>query len=152
MTTLNHQIRIEAPPAVVWRALADLTAVANFNPGVSSARSLSEQREGVGAGRRCELKPKGWVEERVWQWEPERALGLEVSASDWPIVFMKWKTELSADGPATLVNQRLDYALKFGPVGALMDALVMRRKLDRSVSDIFRGLKRYAESSAHASA
>ena len=151
MTTLRHEIRIEAPVDAVWRAIAeDLTAVQHYNQMVSSARFLSDQREGVGATRRCELKPKGFVEERVWEWTPKRAIGLEVAASEWPIVFMKWRTELADDGKATLVTQEMTYQPKFGPLGVLMDALVMRRKLDSGIRDVFTNLKSYVERNAGA--
>lgn len=149
MTTLRHQIRIEAPVHAVWQAIAgDLTAVQLYNPMVSSARLLTKQREGVGATRRCELKPSGFVEERVWEWAPKRAIGLVVAASGWPIVYMKWKTELADVGTATVVTQEMSYKLKFGVLGALMDALVMRRKLDGGVHDVFSNLKRYAETNS----
>jgi hypothetical protein len=148
MTSLRHEITIDAPLDAVWTALADLPGVQHYNPMVASARYTSSQREGVGATRRCELAPKGWVEERVWEWTPRRALGLEVSASEWPLVFMKWKTELSPRGASTLVTQEMEYKLKFGPLGAVLNALVMRRKLDRGVRDVFAGLKRYVERSS----
>jgi hypothetical protein len=145
MTTLRHEIRIQAPLDAVWRAIAgDLTTVQHYNQMVSSARFLTEQHEGIGAMRRCELKPKGFVEERVWDWSPNRAIGLEVTASEWPIVFMKWKTEISGDGKATVASQEMNYKLKFGPIGALMDALMMRRKLDSGICDVFE-IKRYVE-------
>jgi ligand-binding SRPBCC domain-containing protein len=146
MTTLHHSIRIEAPVEIVWEAIAgDLTAVQHYNQMVSSARFVTEQHHGVGAMRRCELKPKGFVQERVWAWTPDQTIGLEVAASEWPIVFMKWKTELQHDGKATLVNQELNYKLKFGLLGAVMDALMMRRKLDNAIRDMFENLKRYVE-------
>ena len=147
MTTLRHQILINAPVDAVWKVLADLAAVQNYNPGVASARIVSERGDGVGAARRCELKPKGWVEERVWEFSPPRSLGLEVTASEWPLVFMKWKTELERDGESTRVTQELHYELKFGPIGALLNALVMRRKLNQSVRAVFDNLKRYVEDS-----
>ena len=118
MTTLRHQIRIEAPIEAVWKAVSVLTEVQHYNSMVASARFLSDRREGVGAMRRCELKPKGWVEERVWHWDPPHAIGLEIAASEWPLVFMKWKTELQKDAAATVVSQEMDYKLKFGPIGA----------------------------------
>jgi len=145
MATLHHEIRIDAPVDAVWRAIADLAAVDKFNPLVASARYISQQREGVGAARHCELKPKGWVEERVWEWTPPRALGLEVSASEYPVVFMSWRTELAPEGTATLMTQVMSYKVKFGVFGALLDALVMRRMLDRSIRKIFAGLKGYVE-------
>jgi uncharacterized protein YndB with AHSA1/START domain len=145
MTTLLHEVRVEAPVDAVWRAVSDLLAVQLYNPMVASVRHLSELREGVGAARRCDLEPKGWIEERVWDWVPGRAIGLEVSASEWPLTFMKWRTELQDEGGTTLVSQKMSYRLKFGPLGVLVDALMMRRKLDRAVRDLFGNLKRYVE-------
>jgi hypothetical protein len=46
-----------------------------------------------------------------------------------------------ADVDAGAVN----YELKFGPFGALMDALVMRRTLNSAIRDVFANLKRYVE-------
>jgi len=114
---------------------------------VASARFLSDRREGAGAMRRCELKPKGWVEERVWEWSPPHVIGLEVAASEWPIAFMKWRTALEKDGDATRMSQDLSYKVKFGPLGALMDLLVMRRMLNKGIGDSIEALKRYVESS-----
>src|SRR5437879_1780612 len=115
MTTLRHQIRIEAPIEAVWKAVSVLTEVQHYTPMGASARFISDRREGVGATRRCELKPKGWVEERVWEWSPPHVIGLEVAASEWPISFMKWRTRLESDGKATRINQDLDSNIKFGP-------------------------------------
>jgi ligand-binding SRPBCC domain-containing protein len=147
MGTLHHQIRIDAPIESVWAAVADLVAVQRWNPMVASARYISEQRQGVGAGRRCQLKPKGWMEERVWDWNPPRVIGLEVTASTWPIAFMKWRTELEREGSATRMSQEMQYKVKFGPLGALLDTLIMRRQMDKSISGTFDALKRYVESS-----
>lgn len=146
MGTLNHEVRIQAPVEAVWKAVADLAAVQHWNPMVASARYTSERREGVGAARRCELKPKGWVEERVWDWNPPHAIGLEVTASGWPIASMKWKTELRDDRDATRLSQAMDYKVKFGPLGLLVDVLMMRRMLKKGVDEALRALKRYVES------
>lgn len=146
MTTLHHEARIAAPVAEVWRAIAgDLTAVQHYNDQVASARIVGEQRDGVGATRRCELRPKGFVEERVTAWTPHERIGLEVAASSWPIVFMAWQTDLAVDGDGTRVTQVLSYKLRFGPVGALLNALVMRRKLDAGIRDVFERLRAYVE-------
>lgn len=143
MGSLHHEIRIDAPVEAVWKAVADLAAVQHWNPMVAPARYVSEQREGVGASRHCELKPKGWVEERVWDWNPPHAIGLEVTASEWPIVFMKWKTELQKDSDVTRMSQAMTYKVKFGPLGALMDVFMIRRMLNKGISEAFEALKRY---------
>jgi len=75
------------------------------------------QRRGVGARRSCELVPKGRVVECVTHWEDGRAVGLEVTESDWPIHFMRWVTRLEPDSGGTRITQSLEYAVKFGVIG-----------------------------------
>jgi carbon monoxide dehydrogenase subunit G len=148
MTTLNHTIVVSAAPEQVWKVLSDLTSVQHYNPTVAQARIAGKQYEGVGASRECDLRPKGKVTERVTVWEPRAALGLEVTQSDWPIVFMKWRTNIAPTQGGTLVSQDMEYKVKFGPLGHLLDTLVMRRKLDATIHDVFKRLKQYVETRA----
>jgi carbon monoxide dehydrogenase subunit G len=71
---------------------------------------------------------------------------MELYASDWPLRYMRWRTALEPDGAGTQVTQRMDYRLKFGVLGAILDRLVMRRKLDGIIQETFRQLQRYVES------
>ena len=61
---------------------------------------------------------------------------------------MKWRTRLESDGKATRINQDLDYNIKFGPLGVLMDVLVMRRMLNNGIDEAFESLKLYVEKGA----
>jgi hypothetical protein len=48
--------------------------------------------------------------------------------------------------PGGLPNSKCRVSLKkFGPLGALMDALMMRRRLDQGIREISDNLKRYVE-------
>jgi carbon monoxide dehydrogenase subunit G len=145
MTTIRHEIRANCPPERVWALLSDLEAVERYNPGVRAASIQGTQKSGVGAKRACELLPKGRVVERVTQWEDRRALGLEVAESDWPIHFMRWVTRLEPSGEATRVTQDLEYKVKFGPLGWLLDTLVMKRKLTSTLDAVFAELVKQAE-------
>jgi hypothetical protein len=145
MTTIRHEVHAACPPEIVWEILADLEEVARYNPGVRSAETLGPQRTGVGATRACELRPKGRVVERVTHWEEGCALGLEVAESDWPIQFMRWVTRLEARDGGTRISQELEYQLKFGPLGWLLDRLVMRNKLTATLDDVFSSLVKHAE-------
>jgi hypothetical protein len=129
----------------VWNLLADLEAVGSYNPGVKSATYFGDRRVGPGAMRACELAPKGRVVERVTCWEEGRALGLEVAESDWPIHFMRWVTRLEPVDGETRITQELEYRVKFGPLGWLMDRLVMERKLRRTLDEVLASLARRAE-------
>jgi hypothetical protein len=144
-TTIRHEVQANCPPERVWALLADLEAVERYNPGVRAASIEGPQRTGVGATRACELRPRGRVVERVTRWEERRALGLEVAESDWPIHFMRWTTHLEPKGTATRITQDLEYQVKFGPLGWLLDKLVMRRKLASTLDAVFAELVKQAE-------
>lgn len=147
MSELHHEIHIEAPPERVWGILADLEAVRHYNPKVAAARRISPQAEGIGAGRECDLKPKGKVKERVIGWEPGTAVTMELYESDWPVRDMRWTTRLQPAVGGTRVFQDLSYRPK-GALGAVLDAVIMKRMMDRNIAEVFAGLKRFAETGA----
>jgi hypothetical protein len=148
MTTLQHEIRANCPPERVWALLSDLEAVRQYNPTVRTASLKGSRRTGVGAERVCDLEPKGRVVERVTHWEEGRAVGLEVAESDWPIHFMRWVTRVEPTDHGSLITQKLEYAVKFGPVGWLLDHLVMKRKLSTTLDAVFANLAKRAEGRA----
>lgn len=147
MTTIRHEVHASCSPDRVWALLADLEAVQRYNPGVGSATVLGDLQQGVGARRACELVPGGRVVERVTEWEDGRALGLEVVESNWPIHFMRWVTRIEPDDDGTRITQDLEYRVKFGPLGWVLDTLVMRRKLQTSLDVVFAALVAHAEAS-----
>jgi hypothetical protein len=145
MTTIRHEVEARCAPNRLWELLADLEAVERYNPGVRAARIQGAQRTGVGAARVCELLPSGRVVERVTHWEDGRALGLEVAESDWPIHFMRWLTRLEPHGGGTRITQDLEYRVKFGPLGWLLDRLAIERKLRSTLDAVFASLVKHAE-------
>jgi Polyketide cyclase / dehydrase and lipid transport len=145
MTVISHELRARCPATRLWAILSDLEAVAQYNPSVRSARIAGNHRLGTGAVRECELVPKGKVVERVTDWEEGRSLGLEVVESDWPIRSMQWVTRIEPAGSGSRLVQRLEYKMKFGPAGWLLDALVMRRAVDRNVARALQELIALAE-------
>ena len=47
--------------------------------------------------------------------------------------------------PHPRVQQRMEYRLKFGPLGSLLDAAIVRRRWRAGVTLFLRGLKQLAE-------
>jgi hypothetical protein len=146
MTVIRHDVRARCAPDRIWALLSDLESVERYNPGVRAAKIQGAQRTGVGAARVCELLPKGRVVERVTRWEDGRALGLEVAESDWPIHFMRWVTHVQPHGEGTRITQELEYRVKFGPIGWLLDRLAMERKLRTTLDEVLASLVKHAES------
>ena len=145
MTTIRHELVARCGPERIWQLLADLEAVARYNPGVRAARYVGAQRSGVGASRSCDLAPNGRVVERVTVWDEGRAVGLEVTESDWPIHFMRWVTRLEPTKEGTRLTQDLEYAVKFGPLGWLLDRVMMERKLRTTLDGVLANLIQHAE-------
>lgn len=145
MTTLHHDVIANCPPERVWALLADLEAVQHYNPTVRAASIEGPRRTGIGATRSCDLVPKGRVVERVTHWEDGRAVGLEITESEWPIHFMRWVTRIEPHGNGTRITQDLEYKVKFGPLGWLLDRLVMKRKLATTLDTVFEALVKKSE-------
>jgi hypothetical protein len=86
--------------------------------------------------------------ERVTHWEEGCAVGLEVTESDWPIHFMRWVTRVEPTATGSVITQELEYAVKFGPFGWLLDRLLMRRKLSATLDAVFASLVKHAQGRA----
>jgi uncharacterized membrane protein len=145
MSKLHHEITIDAPVHTVWQVLANLEEVQRYNPVVTEAKYVSAQKEGPGATRRCEFKPKGFAVERVIDWRPDEVLGIELVESSWPLKSSRWWTSLRPEGEGTRVSQDLEYEPKWGLLGTALDRLMMRRKMDQTIGEVFAGLKQFAE-------
>jgi ligand-binding SRPBCC domain-containing protein len=145
MTVLDNSIRIDAPPEKVWSVLASLDVLHNYDPGIVRSEIISPSKEGPGAARKCDLTPGGWFKERVAEWRPQQALAFELFECMLPVRKLKHSYTLSREGSGTVVKQRMEYELKFGPLGKLMDALMVRKKWDAGIKGFFAGLKHYVE-------
>lgn len=148
MTTVTSSIDVQAPKAEVWAALANLGGIQNFHPGVSKSYYTTNKKEGVGAARICELLPMGKVEEHVLDWQPGRELTLDVIPVEKapPLKDATGRIELKDQGNGSVrVTMTLQYGLKFGLVGALMDRLLVRPQFTKMVPAVLKGLKRHVE-------
>jgi ligand-binding SRPBCC domain-containing protein len=145
MTVLENSVHIDASPEKVWSVLSALDALDRYDPGVKKSEIVSPSREGLGSARKCDLTPGGWFKEKVSDWQPHEAIAFELFECTLPVKRLKHSYTLTPDDGGTLVRQRMEYSLKFGPVGNLLDALLVRKKWDAGVKGFFAGLKRYVE-------
>jgi Polyketide cyclase / dehydrase and lipid transport len=145
MSVIHHNLSARCRPDQLWQELSALEAVGRHNPTIRAARLTGTLRQGVGAIRECDLLPKGKVVERVTVWDEGRSIGLEVVQSDWPIRTMQWVTRIESQGTGSTLIQRLEYKMKFGPIGWVLDNLVLRRKITRNVGTALNNLVALAE-------
>jgi len=145
MTTLKHEIKINASKGQVFSTLANLELVEKYNPGVVSAHYISTEHNGVGAARECDIGKEGKIRERVTGFEDGKFISMELYEHSWPLEFMYWKTVVERVNNATVVSQTIEYKVKFGILGTLLDKLVMKNNLDKSMNEIFKSMKNYIE-------
>ena len=147
MTTITSTIRIHASKDEVWKILADLGGIQDFHPGIAKSYYTTDVKEGLGAARVCELFPVGKVEEHVIDWKDGEELTLDVVPLEKapPLRDARGRIQLEVDGDETVVTMTVSYRLGWGPIGMLMDALLVRRQFKKVVPAVLRGLKRHAE-------
>ncbi len=78
MTKAMGNIHIDAPRDKVWAILADLETVRNYDSEIINAFYISDNREGVGAARQCDLPDGGYIKERITEWNPGEGYSLIV--------------------------------------------------------------------------
>ena len=148
MSTFREHITIRAPRTAVWTALADIGSIHTWNPGVHDSRRTSEQAEGVGATRSCDLGGRNYLHEAVTTWEPPERLTMSITDTNLPFARADIRFALEDRGDETLVTVAPDYALKFGPLGRLLDRFFVRSTYAKGMRGLLRGLKDHVESRA----
>jgi hypothetical protein len=139
---------INAPPGKIWQVLAEIDRVHEWNPSVTASRYLASTSSGLGAQRHCDIEG-GYLRERVVEWEVERKLGFEIFATNAPIRSARATFHLAPHPRGTQVSFEMQYGVKFGPLGALMDRMVMSRQFAKLVPDVLRALKEKIEAGDH---
>ncbi len=145
MTVLENSVHIDAAPEKVWSVLASLDLLDRYDPGVTKSEIITAMRDGLGSARRCDLKPGGWFKEKIADWKPHESLSFELFECTLPVRRLKHSYQLTKDASGTTVHQRMEYELKFGTIGKLMDSMMVRKKWDAGIKGFFAGLKHYVE-------
>jgi len=145
VTVLENSIRINSTREKVWSVLASLDALDQYDPGIKRSQVVSSQTEGLGAERQCDLVPGGWFKERVTEWRPDETVAFELFECTLPVRRLTHRYTLTPDAGGTVVSQRMEYELKFGPLGQLMDAMMVRKRWNIGIKGFFVGLKHYVE-------
>ena len=146
MPQLTKQVKISAPKEKTWEILADWGAVSNWAPTITESHTTTEAKRGVGSVRSCDHIQMGAIEEEVVAWEEGRSLSYDViKGLPMPMKSLNNNWSLSAEGDGSLVTLTMNFEMKFGPLGALMAALGVRRMMDKEMGLSLAGLKQYIE-------
>ena len=146
MATIHNEILINAPIEKIWDALSNVDELDKYDPTVRKSVALSNSKHGIGAKRKVDmLDGKNWFEEECTVWKPNEALTYELTACSFPVHKLKHSYTFQKSGGLTKVKQLMEYTVKFGLLGKLMDKLMMRKRSDEGIKKFLAGLKSYTE-------
>ena len=146
MAIIHNEIIVNANVDKVWDILTDLELLDKYDPTVKKSTLISSERSGIGAKRKVAmLDGKNWCDEKVSVFKPNEALTYELTACSFPIHQLKHSYTFEKTGNQTTVKQVMEYTVKFGLLGKLLDTLMIRKQSDNGIKKFFNGLKTYAE-------
>lgn len=146
MATIHNEITINASIEKVWAMLTDLELLEQYDPTVKKSTLVSAEKTGLGAKRKVlMLDGKNWFDEKVTVYKTNEELTYQLTDCSFPIKVLKHSYSFEKVGNQTKVKQVMEYTVKFGLLGKLLDVLMIRKQSDSGIKKFFSGLKSYAE-------
>ncbi len=145
MANFTVTTTIEAPTDRVWAALADIGSISVWNPGVRESHLTSDVDAALGATRHCDLGGRNYLDEEVVEFIAGEALTMRITKTNLPFRQADIRFRLEPQGTATRVSVSPEYQMKLGPLGRLMDRLMVRRTYEKGMRALLRGLKNHVE-------
>jgi len=150
MHNVTASSTVNSPIARVWEAIADVGTIADWHPGVERSPVLTDNRTGLGAARRVELYDGSSSVEKVSELIEGRQVTVLLSEHTMPMNYAAATFEVEADGDnRTRVTFSMDYTMKYGPAGWLINALVLRGVLNKLFPDVLDGLNHHLQTGEH---
>ena len=149
MTTLHNRITIDASVDRLWAVLSDLEELDKYDPTVKTATITSTQRTGLNAARKVLMRDgKNWFEEKITEFAPGELLCYQLTDCSFPIKGLRHSYRFKPTPSGTEVEQVMEYTVKFGLLGKVLDRLMIRKQTSAGIKKFFSGLKIHAERKA----
>ncbi len=146
MSTLINSITIDAPIDRIWSILIDLELLDKTDPTVKKATLVSEIKTGLHAKRKVLMQDgKNWFDEMITVFNPNEKLVYQLTDCSFPIKGLKHTYSFEITGTQTKVQQVMEYTVKFGLTGVLLDKIMIGKQFNSGINLFLNGLKTYAE-------
>ncbi|MBT6441782.1 MAG: SRPBCC family protein [Alphaproteobacteria bacterium] len=143
IVTVRRHVAVE--PEAAWAVLADFIHIDRFHPAVDTVKHLGGPTHGLGAARRCEFYDGKGISETVTNWVDGRSYSVELSEMSMPLKRASATLAVGADSAGgSVVSMTMDFTPKFGPIGMLMGAIMMRPMMRRMFETILKGFEHHA--------
>ena len=146
MGKLVNEITINAPIDKIWGILTDLELLDKTDPTVKKAILISENKTGLDAKRKVLMQDgKNWFDEKITVFNPNEELVYQLTDCSFPIKSLKHTYSFQMIGNQTKVQQVMEYTVKFGFLGLLMDKMMIGKQFNSGINKFLIGLKIFAE-------
>lgn len=146
MGKLINDITINASPDKIWNILTDLELLDKTDPAVKKATLISENKTGLNAKRKVLMQDdKNWFDEKITVFKPNEELVYQLTDCSFPIKGLKHAYSFQKIGNQTKVQQVMEYTVKFGFIGLLLDKMMVGKQFNSGINKFLTGLKIYAE-------
>ena len=146
MTILHNEITINAPIEKIWEALSSIENLDKFDPAVKKSTAITQEKSGIGSKRKVDmLDDKNWFEEKITLFKINEAIVYQLTDCSFPINGLKHSYSFEKIGSQTKVKQVMEYTVKFGVLGKILDSLMIHKQTSSGITKFFNGLKEYTE-------
>ena len=148
MPTLEVTRDIPFSTQRAWDAFSDVGEIYRFHPVVERSPVHGDKRRGVGAKRVCHFYDGNHITEKVVHWHEGQSMEVEVTEGSMPVKSARARLSVEPRPEGSRVRMRLEYTPKWGVVGQVMDAVMMRRMFRRMAESILLGLETHLRTGA----
>lgn len=145
----SHSLLIDLPHEQVWSKLRDLTLAPHYVPDLTGCQLHPGPERGLGASRRVFQKNGQWLDETVSEWHEGEGFLIRLHRGDKgaPVPFREawFRYAIASAGERTAFTASLIYQPAGGVFGKLLDRLLLRRALNKVVTQIAVNLKAFYE-------
>ncbi|MBL7809168.1 MAG: SRPBCC family protein [Saprospiraceae bacterium] len=146
MTILHNEITINAPIERVWAALSNIEELEKYDPTVLKSTAITSTISGIGAARKVDMRDgKNWFEEKCTDFKVQESLAYELTDCSFPIHALSHRYSFENIEGKVKVKQVMQYQMKFGFLGKIMDALMVKKQTGNGIKAFMEGLKSFTE-------
>lgn len=147
MATVSVSRLIDAPIEKVWASWDDFGAIQRFNPNLNASFLInSSAPTGLGAMRQCDLSDgKNYIRERVIDYRPHERLTIDIYEGTLPMKSAEARFDFKPRRGQTEVTMQMDFVPKFGLLGRLIVAPMMKPQLAKMMAKLLAGNADFVE-------
>lgn len=146
MSSLTRSVAIDAGKDNVWEVLADFGAVSKWAPTITDSATVGDVTQGVGAVRTCEHEKMGTLQETIVSWTEGEEYSYDVTAGlPFPMKALRNQWNVREQGAGTAVTLHQEFSTKLGPLGWLMESMMLKRMMRQEMRLALAGLKYHIE-------